>query len=116
MGSSGFPGLSGPGGASGFGLRAGAGAQALPAGAATFGAASTLEGTGTLISDGLWKTMSTCLLGGTLRRHASAGMSSSRPTRTTWITKLVSMLRVDGAPDVLNMFLPASMVVTKRPP
>src|SRR5215831_15550007 len=53
------------------------------------------------------------LLRGTLRSSNDADMSINKPSTTAWSTTLSTMLRVEGAPDSLNMCLPISMVVTK---
>src|SRR5262244_4230496 len=49
--------------------------------------------------------------GGPLRSSTDAPTSSSKASMMTWSTRLSTMLRVDRAPDSLN--LPISMVVTK---
>src|SRR2546428_3262402 len=73
-------------------------------------------GAGTSIRGGRWKTTSTSVLGRGLRLSASAGTSSTRTIARTWIARLVSMLRVDGAPDVTDTLLPDPTVVAKEPP
>src|SRR5262245_42023507 len=55
---------------------------------------------------------SSLFLSGSLRSSAFAGMSISKVPTPTWIARLVTMLREDGAPNVLNMLFP-SMVVTR---
>src|SRR5262249_61784856 len=72
-------------------------------------------GAGIGIVDGRKKTLSSFFLGGARRRSAPAGTSISKSSTRTWSARLCNMLRVDGAPDFLNMLLP-SMVVTKQPP
>src|SRR5215468_9673663 len=51
--------------------------------------------------------------GGTLCSSTDADTSTSKPSAMAWSTTLSTMLRVEGAPDSLNMCLPISMVVTK---
>src|SRR6476646_8837582 len=51
--------------------------------------------------------------GGTPRSSNDADTSINKPSTTPWSTTLSTMLRVEGAPDSLNMRLPISMVVTK---
>ena len=48
-----------------------------------------------------------------MRTSTVAPRSISKASRMTWSTRLSTMLRVDGAPDSLNMGLLISMVVTK---
>src|SRR5215470_2151176 len=49
--------------------------------------------------------------GAPLRTSTDAPRSTSKASTMAWSTRLSTMLRVDGAPDSLN--LPISMVVTK---
>src|SRR5260370_40643259 len=49
--------------------------------------------------------------GAPLRSSTDAPRSSSKASTIAWSTRLSTMLRVDRAPDTLN--LPISMVVTK---
>src|SRR5215470_16684510 len=51
--------------------------------------------------------------GAPLRASNDAPRSISKASMTTWSTMLSTMLRVDGAPDSLNMRGLISMVVTK---
>src|SRR5215469_12521217 len=48
---------------------------------------------------------------GSVRSSTDAPRTSSKASMMAWTTRLSTMLRVDGAPDSLN--LPISMVVTK---
>ena len=62
--------------------------------------------------------MSICLSGGALRSIFPAGtmMNINKAIMRTWITRLVTMLRLDGASDVLILILSVSMDVTKQAP
>jgi hypothetical protein len=51
--------------------------------------------------------------GAPLRTSTDAPTSISKASKMAWSTRLSTMLRVDGAPDSLNMLLLDSMVVTK---
>src|SRR5215472_8974979 len=51
--------------------------------------------------------------GAPLRNSTDAPTSISKASTMTWSTRLSTMLRVDGAPDSLNMSLLISMVVAK---
>src|SRR5215469_1973148 len=57
--------------------------------------------------------MSSSFLGGLLGSSTFAGTSSSKSSTRAWSARLFSMLREDRAPDVFNLVLAVSMVVTK---
>jgi len=59
--------------------------------------------------------MSSSFLGGLLESSTFAGTSSSKASTKEWSAKLVSMLRVDGAPDFFNLLPAVSMAITKQP-
>src|SRR6516225_635221 len=51
--------------------------------------------------------------GAPLRTSTDAPRSTSKASAMAWSTRLSTMLRVDGAPDSLNMRVLISMVVAK---
>ena len=53
---------------------------------------------------------------GALRSSICAGTSMSKATTGIWIAMLVNILRADRAPDIFNLLLLVSMVVTTQPP
>src|SRR5215475_15765169 len=58
-------------------------------------------------------SISFLLRGAPLRTSTDAPRSTSKASTMTWSTRLSTMLRVDGAPDSLNIGLLISMVVAK---
>src|SRR5437773_2339969 len=106
-------GLPGSPGAGGLGFGGTTGEGGSRAAVASRDGGRGAAGAGTSIRGGRWKTTSTSFLGLGLRLSASAGTSSTKVSARTWIARLVSMLRVDGAPDVTDTLLPDPTVVTK---